>query len=112
MPEQLESGNEPSLTGKVVRQLLQRAGPRTPLPYNKLLATGLLIAATAYIVWRIQESPDQSMQFAFNGLPVGAVYALLALDLPPKNRTRHRVRESVQVRVKGERLEQAEALRG
>ena len=33
-------------------------------------------------------------------------------DLPPKNRTRHRVRESVQVRVKGERLEQAEALRG
>ena len=34
------------------------------------------------------------------------------VDLPPKNRTRHRVRESVQVRVKGERLEQAEALRG
>ncbi len=79
MPEQLESGNEPSLTGKVVRQLLQRAGPRTPLPYNKLLATGLLIAATAYIVWKIQESPDQSLQFAFNGLSVGAVYALLAL---------------------------------
>ena len=33
-------------------------------------------------------------------------------DLTPENRTRHRVRESVQVRVKGERLEQAEALRG
>ncbi len=62
-----------------MRQLLQRAGPRTPLPYNKLLATGLLIAATAYIVWKIQESPDQSLQFAFNGLSVGAVYALLAL---------------------------------
>ena len=36
----------------------------------------------------------------------------LARDLTPENRTRHRVRESVQVRVKGERLEQAEALRG
>ena len=34
------------------------------------------------------------------------------VDLTPENRTRHRVRESVQVRVKGERLEQAEALRG
>ena len=33
-------------------------------------------------------------------------------DLTPENRTGHRVRESVQVRVKGERLEQAEALRG
>ena len=33
-------------------------------------------------------------------------------DLTPENRTRHRVRESVQVRVKGERLEQAEAVRG
>ena len=33
-------------------------------------------------------------------------------DLTPENRTRHRVRESVQVRVKGERFEQAEALRG
>ena len=32
-------------------------------------------------------------------------------DLTPENRTRHRVRESVQVREKGERLEQAEALR-
>ena len=33
-------------------------------------------------------------------------------DLTPENRTRHRVRGSVQVRVKGERLEQAEAVRG
>ena len=32
-------------------------------------------------------------------------------DLPPKNRTEHRVRESVQVREKGERDEQAEAVR-
>ena len=32
-------------------------------------------------------------------------------DLPPKNRTEHRVRESVQVREKGERNEQAEAVR-
>ena len=38
--------------------------------------------------------------------------AATASDLTPENRTRHRVRESVQVRVKGERLEQAEVLRG
>ena len=34
-----------------------------------------------------------------------------ASDLPPKNRTEHRVRESVQVREKGERDEQAEVVR-
>ena len=43
---------------------------------------------------------------------VFAALDLTAGDLTPENRTRHRVRESVQVRVKGERLEQAEALRG
>ena len=34
------------------------------------------------------------------------------VDLTPENRTRRRVRESVQVRKKGERLEQAEAVCG
>ena len=37
------------------------------------------MAAAAYVVWKITESPDQAVQFAFNGLSVGAVYALLAL---------------------------------
>ena len=38
-------------------------------------------------------------------------YFAKSTDLPPKNRTEHRVRESVQVREKGERNEQAEAVR-
>ena len=38
--------------------------------------------------------------------------ALAVIDLTPENRTRRRVRESVQVRKKGERLEQAEAVCG
>ena len=42
--------------------------------------------------------------------PVPATMSLR--DLPPKNRTEHRVRESVQVREKGERNEQAKAVRG
>ena len=33
----------------------------------------------AYICWEITQSPDQAVQFAFNGLSVGAVYALLAM---------------------------------
>lgn len=39
----------------------------------------LTTVAVAYVVWKITESPDQAVQFAFNGLSVGAVYALLAL---------------------------------
>ena len=39
----------------------------------------LATVAAAYVVWKITESPDQAVQFAFNGLSVGAVYALLAL---------------------------------
>ena len=46
---------------------------------DKVLAVALLVAAAAYIGWKITESPDQAVQFAFNGLSVGAVYALLAL---------------------------------
>ncbi|MCY4625135.1 MAG: branched-chain amino acid ABC transporter permease [Chloroflexi bacterium] len=33
----------------------------------------------AYLAWKVTESPSQSVQFAFNGLSVGAVYALLAM---------------------------------
>ena len=41
-----------------------------------------MIVATfvvAYVAWKISQSPDQALQFAFNGLSVGAVYALLAM---------------------------------
>ena len=46
---------------------------------DKVLAVVLTVAAAAYICWKIAESPDQAVQFAFNGLSVGAVYALLAM---------------------------------
>ena len=46
---------------------------------DRVLAVALVIATAAYIGWKITESPDQAVQFAFNGLAVGAVYALLAL---------------------------------
>lgn len=46
---------------------------------GRLLATVLSVAAAAYIAWKIGQSPDQALQFAFNGLSVGAVYALLAM---------------------------------
>ena len=43
------------------------------------LAIALATLAIAYVVWKVTESPAQSVQFAFNGLAVGAVYALLAM---------------------------------
>ena len=46
---------------------------------SRLLATVLTAAVVAYIGWKIVQSPDQALQFAFNGLAVGAVYALLAM---------------------------------
>ena len=46
---------------------------------DRVLAVALVIATAAYIGWKITESPDQAVQFAFNGLAVGAIYALLAL---------------------------------
>ena len=46
---------------------------------DRVLAAALAVAAAAYIGWKIAESPDQAVQFAFNGLSVGAVYALLAM---------------------------------
>ena len=47
--------------------------------HGRILATALTVAVVAYLAWKIAESPDQAVQFAFNGLAVGAVYALLAM---------------------------------
>ena len=33
----------------------------------------------AYISWKVLQSPEQALQFTYNGLSVGAVYALLAM---------------------------------
>ena len=46
---------------------------------GRLLAVTLATMAAAYVVWKITQSPEQATQFAFNGLSVGAVYALLAV---------------------------------
>ena len=47
--------------------------------HSATLAIVLTALVVLYIVWKITQSPDQAMQFAFNGLAVGAVYALLAM---------------------------------
>ncbi len=49
------------------------------IPETRLLAALLTAAALGYIAWKIGQSPPQALQFAFNGLAVGAVYALLAM---------------------------------
>ena len=46
---------------------------------GRILAAVVTAAVVGYIVWKIIQSPDQALQFAFNGLSVGAVYALLAM---------------------------------
>ena len=46
---------------------------------GRLLVAVLVTAIVAYVVWKIAESPSQAVQFTFNGLSVGAVYALLAM---------------------------------
>ena len=46
---------------------------------GNILAIVLATLVVAYLAWKIAESPSQSVQFAFNGLSVGAVYALLAM---------------------------------
>ncbi len=42
---------------------------------------GIMLAAllAAYVFWKVLQSPDQALQFTYNGLSVGAVYALLAM---------------------------------
>ena len=46
---------------------------------DRLIAAVLVAAIVAYIGWRILTSPEQALQFGFNGLSVGAVYALMAI---------------------------------
>ena len=49
------------------------------LPGTRMIAALLTALALGYIAWKIGQSPPQALQFAFNGLAVGAVYALLAM---------------------------------
>ena len=46
---------------------------------GRLLATLLATAAVSYLAWKVTQSPELALQFTFNGLSVGAVYALLAI---------------------------------
>ena len=46
---------------------------------NQILAVVLTVVLIGYISWKISESADQALQFAFNGASVGAIYALLAI---------------------------------
>ena len=46
---------------------------------DRLIAIVLVVAVLAYIGWRAATSPGQAMQFGFNGMSVGAVYALMAM---------------------------------
>ena len=49
------------------------------VPGTRVLAVVLTAAVIAYLAWKIGQSPPQALQFAFNGIAVGAVYALLAV---------------------------------
>ena len=46
---------------------------------SNVLAIVLIALVVVYVGWKIAESPDQALQFTFNGLSVGAVYALVAM---------------------------------
>ena len=46
---------------------------------RRLLAAVLVAGLAAYLAWKVGQSGEQALQFAFNGLSVGAVYALLAM---------------------------------
>ncbi len=47
--------------------------------HGRILATVVTLAVVAYIAWKVSQSGEQALQFTFNGLAVGAVYALLAM---------------------------------
>ena len=49
------------------------------IPASRLLAIVLTLVVVAYVAWKVSQSPDQALQFAFNGVSVGAIYALLAM---------------------------------
>ncbi len=46
---------------------------------SRLLAVALVGLAAAYLAWKVAESGDQALQFAYNGLSVGAIYAIMAM---------------------------------
>ena len=46
---------------------------------DRVIPTILIVAILAYIGWRFLTSPEQALQFGFNGLSVGAIYALMAI---------------------------------
>ena len=52
---------------------------RTLPSHGRFLAIGFGLLVLAYIAWKIGQSPVQALQFTFNGLAVGAIYALLAM---------------------------------
>ena len=56
-----------------------RLSPLSNLSVSSILAIVLALLALSYLGWKISESSSQAVQFAFNGLSVGAVYALLAM---------------------------------
>lgn len=56
---------------------LQTADSR--LRWDRILAVALALGFAAYVGWKISQSADQALQFAFNGIAVGAVYALVAM---------------------------------
>ena len=58
------------MTGNAVAALRER---------GRLAAVGLALLVVAYLAWKVGQSPQQALQFAFNGLAVGAIYALLAM---------------------------------
>ncbi len=47
--------------------------------WTNALAVVLVVLVVLYVGWKGTQSPSLALQFAFNGLSVGAVYALLAL---------------------------------
>ena len=67
------SRNRPAEVPLGVRLIVRGVGS------GRLLAITLATMAAAYVVWKIAQSPEQATQFAFNGLSVGAIYALLAI---------------------------------
>ncbi len=58
------------MTGNAVAALRER---------GRLAAVGLALLVAAYLAWKVGQSPQQALQFAFNGMAVGAIYALLAM---------------------------------
>ena len=56
-----------------------RIPPLYGISTSRLLAILLALAVVAYVGWKVSESPNQALQFAFNGVSVGAIYALLAM---------------------------------